>query len=440
MTMRRRPPATKLLVPVALALVTLALADTCQPKRGPLARPEEELPECPMDDHGSRVTLALPGPISTVPEFHDCQRFIVSRKFLGQRWREYQPLEAIWVRDQLDSVRFPALTGGVIPARADSVGTVVPGGVSYWVGDSSLADSSPATTAVGVAVALVKSDGKGYAPLGIRPGYNCLYLYNPLAWQAIMVPVDNERACFDNREISALSGTPLAVRETRVPGRGNRDYPPVVRWEQGARGYNVGIKCLGAWCEIGPDMGSSAAYTGGRTREVKGWYDEQHLAVHTASGKQWPTTIQGTFFPDEGLYDLSRLGFPHDTWVPVAQVALQPAAGMPPPATDELRAYRTKFNFTAKSVSQPDSIFFCYGSRTGCFPGPAVASAPACNKPGEGQYWAKIVSTESGATAYRCVTYTNHGVTLPGVVRWRWLANDEKGWVSCPSGCCQVNQ
>jgi hypothetical protein len=214
----------------------------------------------------------------------------------------------------------------------------------------------------------------------------------------------------------------------------------VVRWEQGAQGYNIGIKCLGAWCEIGPDVGSSAAYAGGRTREIKGWYDEQHLAVHTASGRQWPTTIQGTFFPDERLYDLSRLGFPLDTWVPVAQVALQPAAGMPPPATDELHAYRNKFNFTGNSVSQPDSIFFCYGSRTGCFPDSAVASAPTCSKPGEGSYWAKIVSAAPRTTAYRCVTYTNHGVTLPGVVRWRWLANDEKGWVSCPSGCCQVNQ
>jgi len=394
-----------------------------------------------MDDHTSMDTLRLPGALTHIPEFHDCQRFIAQRKLLFWSWQEYQSLLAIWVRNELDSVAFPMVTGGLVSGAADSLGATVPGTVRYWLGDSLVESTLPEVKETGVAVALVWSDGRGYGPLGIHPGYNCLYLYDPAAWKARMVPVADENECHDNVDPAAVGGMELPVYENRVPGRGNDDYPPVARWDQGGRrSYYAAVKCLAAWCEIGrkPEESSSQSYAGGRTRDVKGWYDEQNLAVWTDGGR-WPTHILGAAFPDEGLDALTRTKFPEGTWVPVAQVVLR-ADGKRAPNGDELETYHRKFNFElASTKGDTNHVEFCYGSADRCFVGTGV-NPPSCTGYGVGQYWARIISAGTRDTAYRCVTYTDHGVTMPGMVRWRWLANDEKNWVSCPSGCCQVNQ
>lgn len=428
---------------VLTTIVALSIAGSCPPERGPLAASAIERQECPMDDTTLGILL-LPGPTTRIPEFHDCQRFIVHDKSPWGSWREYGPLEAIWVRGGLDTVSFPLPTGGSIPGRADSSRTDPdnPAVTLFWVNDTLGMTEGPATEAVGVAVALVWSSEGGFADLGIEAGYNCLYLYStsPGTWEAKMVPVKDQADCFANVVPSTVTGTVLAVRERKFPGRGSDDFPPVVRWQQGPRSYNVGVRCLAAWCEIGPDEGlTAAAYGLGRTREIKGWYDEQHLAVHTAGGKQWPTSILGTAFPDEGLDALTRNGFTPNTWLPVAHTVLRHDPGFDAPQADEFQTYEQKFNFDAGSVPElMNTISFCFGTQAGCFPDSQV-NPPTCNKAGEGLYWARITSA-TGRTVHRCVTYTNHGMTLPGVVRWRWLANDEKNWVSCPSGCCQVNQ
>jgi hypothetical protein len=160
--------------------------------------------------------------------------------------------------------------------------------------------SGEPTAAVAVPVVLVYSDKEAYPLLGIDSGFNCLYLYNPPQWKAKMVPVSGQKDCSrENIDPALVQGTGLQVRETMASGRSNADYPPVARWDVDAYGkYFIGIKCLAAWCEIGTDFGASPDYHGDRTREIKGWYDEQYLSVRTANYPSWPTAIRGTAFPD----------------------------------------------------------------------------------------------------------------------------------------------
>lgn len=435
-----RPMARRWLGLAALASMSMALASSCPWTRGdlaPLESADAEVQECPMDDHTATDSLLLPGPLTYVPEFHDCQRFIARKQFLWWKWRGYGALVAIWVRYNLDSISYPLQVGNLgflVPAQCDSA-LVVGGQLNCWRNDIPEASAPTETGPPGVAVALVWSD-RGYAPLGIRVGYHCLYLSNPSSWTAKMVPVQNQKDCFENVDLATVPGTDLAVHERKFPGRDNQDFPPVARWHQGRRSYNAGIKCLAAWCEIGPKE-EFPSYGGGRTREIPGWYDEQHLAVHTASDEQWPTAILGTVFPDPGLDTLTRKPYERKVWAPVAYTMIRPDPEFKAPQADEFATYQEKFNFAPGSgLDVVNRIFFCYGTAVDCFP---RSSPPTCGQAsGEDRYWARIESA-TGTTEYRCVTYTDHDLTLPGVVRWRWLKNDDKNWISCPDGCCQVN-
>jgi hypothetical protein len=377
-------------------------------------------------------SLSLPGRIATIPEFHDCQRFIGPGE-------QYGSLYAIWVREGLDNTVFPSRGGGGIPGRADSVGEVR-GRIHYGVGDSIVMVTGVRTDSVGVAVALVWSDSLPYQPLGIQRGFNCLYLYDPPAWKATMVPVGEQQNCNRVRNVDPRGvGTPLNVRPVRARPFLNADYPPVARWDADQRGrYFIGIKCAAAWCEIGNNIGTSPSYPGHRTRRVRGWYDEQYLAVSSQSGPGRPTRILGTIIPDSLLDRYIGAGFPADTFVTVAWTALTTGPGKPDPDPADLQAYKTKFNFDAASVGDSmNQIQFCRGSKAACIPADEPKPPPC---PPADTLWARIISGKTKATEYHCVTHTKHpGVQIPGVVRWRWLANDEQGWVSCPNGCCKVN-
>lgn len=443
--------------------VVIVAYSCCMQKRGDLAPVPTlvDAQECPMDDPTTGDTLRLPGTITFVPEFHDCQRFIVRRRTWFSTSREYSALHAIWVRDRLDTVSFPVSLSGIIPPSADSIGLPdVEQGVSYrvagsefrtgpfglnaWIttalGDTVVVASGQQTPS-GVAVALIWSDGP-YEPLGIEPGFNCLYLHLSPTWQGLMVPVgEDQKACFENVDPQNVSGRPLHVLRTINAKFTADDYPPVARWDWDPRSrqYYVGIRCAAAWCEIrsSENVGSSASQTaGGRTREIKGWYDQQYLAVRTADNRQWPTKILGTLYPDPGLHDLlaSPSGFPKDKWVRVAYVEIGVGTEGEAP-TDEQAVYETKFGFGFGVTS---TISYCLPTNQDPAKCPGLGTPPLCPGEGERSYWA-MIETPNKPPRYRCVTYTNHWMQMPGVVRWRWLANDETTWVSCPNGCCKVS-
>src|SRR5664279_1636107 len=117
-------------------------------------RIHEDRPECPHDYPEAYPTTLISDKITNVPEYHDCQRFLVKDDHGGLK---YDSLEAIFVRYKLDTLyrnhmRNPdaRLQGGVSASTEfEPQGLLVVGQVLSY-GD--------------------------YAPLGIKTGSDCLVL------------------------------------------------------------------------------------------------------------------------------------------------------------------------------------------------------------------------------------------------------------------------
>jgi len=339
--------------------------------------------------------VSLAGPITEVPEFHDCQRFILKAA------KAFDSLYAIYASFRLDSLDEEAgfeITGdSVVPAR-------------------------PAEARSVVAAAEIHSWGGTYDPLGILPGFSCLYVWFEGRLRARMVHIgSNEAECLKRYPVGEYpAGKDLDIKPRVYGSADDDDYPPVARWDwnEGTGVYFIGIKCGSAWCEVGPaGFISSAPITldPGLTpdeivvRRIKGWYDQQFLAVKEGGmAKAQPTTLRGTVVPRPGLDTLSKEDFQHD-WVPVSDVHVPFAS-----------VYQSKLNLRPGWNELALRLF------------------------ADGKWRARITSS-SGTVAERAVQRYGHegleaatGIDIPGTNRWRWVANDENIWTRCLEGCCEV--
>lgn len=280
------------------------------------------------------------GPITDIPEFHDCQKFNDSQrgKFdsLFAIFASYR-LETVMNALARDSVTWStsamsiatvdtagtvkAISAGAVLVTAtskiepdrkatvsvlvvsnppvsmpDSISTSMPGPFTLGIGDSvTIVAELGAPTQTTHAAATIYSYGPGYGPLGIGPNFNCMYLYfdGEGALRAKMFPVVDLStavdACFRARRPTDPG---KELRVIRVPGRTTGKQAPVARWDWDAtnRQQYIGIACGAAWCEVGPkdvpfapSPGYSAApgapIGAARVIENKGWYDEQDLAM-----------------------------------------------------------------------------------------------------------------------------------------------------------------
>jgi hypothetical protein len=156
---------------------------------------------------------------------------------------------------------------------------------------------------------------------------------------------------------------------------------------------------------------------------VKGWYDEQYLAV-PAGPDLVPGTALGTIFPAADLEANVEADF-DKTWKQVAVVSLSAASPK----------YEDRFNFILGPAPLGRSVIsLCKGDVKACLPPSATVNQ--CDQLGD-PWWAKIVSGTT--TRYRCVIRRQHpGVLIPGAARWRWQVDDEDMWIRCPTGCCHV--
>jgi hypothetical protein len=224
----------------------------------------------------------------------------------------------------------------------------------------------------------------------------------------------------------------------------------VARWDWDGTQQYIVIKCGDQWCEIGPPSGFGTSQRSWandvrnrpgaanlqnfepptpqahRIIEVKGWYDEQRLAVQTPGVGMVPAKEPALAIPHPGLESYTIDRFDQHEWFPSALVVLPPGLG----------AYAAKRNWR-EGVNR---VYLCSGSSEECtIP---VQDVPAC-KPGwasndNREWWAKTVSSSSD-TAYQCVTRCEQNMEIPGTVRWRWEEEDEKLWIRCATGCCAVN-
>ena len=332
--------------------------------------------------HGdSTPPVSLAGPIQHIPEFHDCQRLTI------HGGRAFGPLVGVWARNRLEAVR-----------------------------------EEMYRKATGVPVAeLYDFTTSPYRPLGIAPGYNCLYLKMGARWEARMVSQKGADTCPEEIDARAWAvGHPLRVeRHTDAADLGQ--IPAAARWdydEQSGLHY-IGVRCGDAWCEIGnrnAPFKTSTWYANRPTEHIKGWYDEQWLAVPDAGGRLVPGP-RTRLYPTADLERMPEARFEcrspcrlRDAWVPVAHAAFV-NTGHP--------SYISKLNLRPGVVSEISMRF---------------------ERTATGNRWAaRIIS--GGDTAYKKVLRVDHtGSFVPGTARWQWRENDERAWVRCPAGCCSVTE
>lgn len=439
-------------------------------------------PEC--GGHETQ-TIPLSGLITNIPEFHDCQRFIHDGGYIARF--------AVFVAYNLDVI-VRSLTPDTATACMRVPWVPTRGADSSW-NDPAVAARMARTRAealvragcrvvattgyvlvpvMGAAITTIYNFGTvPYRPLGIDPGFNCLYLArDPWTgrWRAKMVPNGQVNPDCPRQvpDLDAVRGKDLEVRESGPAGFGLNDYPPAARWDWDPVAFEqyVGIKCLAAWCEIGaPGFTSSPAHAvstntiattaatttmwppwepvsasaptfkdARRVAEIKGWYDEERLAAPSPDSALHPASVWGVIFPHPGLGALTSSSFLR-TWQHVADAVLE---GTTPPYGT------TKLNLGEGT----NLIYLCSGEvQTDCgidttWTDPRrnpPTGRQLCDPSTDGRrWWAKIVDP-LGRTEFRCVYRRDHGrIVMPAAARWRWKETDQTVWIRCDDGCCDL--
>lgn len=404
-------------------------ADQIVPGPGALDRPE-----CGHSWPDS-VKIPLIQNIADIPEFHDCQRFIVT----VDRERRYGPLAAIFASAELLNLekQLPPLSSGTGRGGDAARGT------ANSAASPQIAPNIPLTSRA-VPVGVIYADA-AYDPLGIKPLLNCLYIYwtttggADTTWSARMVPEGEADECQSRSAESVQSYTVLEVKRAVVddPVTGQKfaaaeDYPLVARWDWDPKNEEqyVGIYCGTAWCEIGrPGFSTSdpLRYSSSDSREqrrvrlVKGWYDRQHLAEFDANGKLVPTTIVGTIVPHPDLGSVTEM----PDYVHVGDVWLESSSDADKKA---LKEYEKKFGFKKTSPDDPSKV---------TIKNPGGSDQPE-------QFWESKIKAPGWLwfnDKKKRVKYRKLAATydVPGVVRWRWMTLDEGTWARCPFGCCEIS-
>lgn len=351
----------------------------------------------------------ISGAITNIPEFHDCQRLIGMRGAT----RQFAELAAVFASDSADSVA---------------------AGQEAFV------------------AAEVLSEGI-FPSLGLQAGFHCLII-NAKRTEAVMLFIGmsvGPTTC-RNLNLNNFPAGTVAHQLTLLLDPPEKVVPPVARfmWDHTSNQQLIGVKCLpNRWCIVGP-KGFVAPLVGAAAlpvMRVPGWSDDQYIADYPTAGIT-PGNAFGRVFPVANLGSFTdSIQFSGD-WKLVAHVELP--AGFPP-------TYTSKLGFTATPIATTslaglNQVFFCHGTVVTCTVntgalGAANGGCTVASWAGP-TMWAKVVSA-IGKTLYHCVAYRKHTVTsppggavafdIPGVVRWRWRADDETLWVRCPVGCCEVH-
>lgn len=402
--------------------------------------------ECPHDlvDRENRKALEdFTGGRDDIPEYNDCQKLMTGSSAAPR----YGPLAAIFAGGEVPEVH-------VVPA------------------------SLPGDTQVAHAVAVIRSWGD-YNPLGIRTGYNCLFLQAAGDdWRAHMMPVGHTLDCSG---AARSEFGPKVLRVTVVDRRpdgspyGPGDVPLAARWgfdQQTWRQYAI-VKCGIAICAIGeaapppPDLRAeltaiNAHVNSGSVKyDAAVWHDEQFLAakpspnlivgfwngswlaqlsgwkfsgLQPASPRIWGAAVPDDSLGQRGLEDFRR------GWIPVARVAL----------SRESSDYVNKMNFGSSRGVELNLVEACIDIGGNCEGLDSAAMDGRCasidekarnRTNGTSDKWrARHTNMQTGEQRHFCIDFygldpDDADLVVPGMVRLRW-EGDEKLWFRCPAGCC----
>jgi hypothetical protein len=430
-----RRPVFEGIVAVVVVLVLVGIWRTWVLVEGMKPSVLANRPECPHDwsevDTSTFTPVALgqfslPQEYTNVPEYHDCQKLVVG----PPRSRTFSALAAIFLSADIIKGTIPLggsaqLVGGTLHIGSFAPRLVVTDDrTSIPLGGFQPAQQSPTDTYLGTPYVEAVSEAD-YDYLGIRKGFNCLYL----KWQNTAATVvtftrtsatatasgastpattapSTGTARTPPAAVSAAavgaSGSPLAPIAATMVSFGDEEQdcrnpsfneethfqalkvvrvatdprpgsvPLVTRWGwDEAKGIHlIGIPCsTSSWCEVGPTtelLTGSPSYSivgEGPERTIQGWYDEQFLASESEDGLV-PSAIRGTVFPVRGL-DTLKLAYyaasDASTFRNVAYVAVS--------ARDDAK-YFSRYLYDAAPASGAytgmATIALCYGLADAC--------------------------------------------------------------------------
>ena len=348
--------------------------------------------------------FAVPGAITLIPEFHDCQRLAdPSDKTFG-------PLAAV------------------------------------FSGFGQSLDNPPLMTQPDSAAALIVSSLE-YAPLGLGQANNCLYLWgedvgNRIVYHAGMLKVGSDEArC--SKPLGNDAATLLHVREIKVAGL----LPGGSRWDQDLENSQsfISTRCGASWCEVGLaktkdptsqgwasataldvaiPVGYEAVYS------VKGWHDDQRLPIpiaETATPKTLGTDLisvttaaRAIVVPDTILQTKPDTAFFNNRWVPTVRVHLSQAM----PQYEVKYGFQLSTRYTVNLVSVCRIPKLANGSLSGSCEG--LTPTDLCSglsEPDPKALWFARVQGAQDGVKYHCVEYKDHGIHGPPfTARWRWPA------------------
>lgn len=271
-----------------------------------------------------------------------------------------------------------------------------------------------------------------YTNLNLQVGINCVWLANTgsinTGWVAYVTPASGLGECVRPLEGSAVP----QLRVSRTSDRAkftHADYPPVARFSEARfmapQTYGqplIGVKCLDGWCEIGPPTDSPRTVTlgpeFGRYGAIKGWHDEQVLALEDAAGVLRPS-VRASLIPVPTLAATRLTTFPVINPTPVNS-----ALGWVVVATIIL-----------DTDPAPGSKY----ERWGLLGGENYLYLRRIT-PTAGKEWQMSVinSRLPSRVIWENVTREAHtDVPVPATARWRFASFDPTGvWVRCGEACC----
>jgi hypothetical protein len=213
---------------------------------------------------------------------------------------------------------------------------------------------------------------------------------------------------------AANAGNSVNVGSHQMAGAAANDYAPVTRFTEDNAGQTLaGLRCGNEWCEFGTDRVTLPATAGGQVgATIKGWHDEQRLAVYDATQhKLTRSHIRAIMYPDKDYKGWKPGDY---QWRVVAHVNVKDPQ-------NELD--KTKYGHL---TGQPH-----WGLRTG--------TNDLLLKLNADQTFDGRFVDAKGDTTDVVITRGKSQGEYPGVARWRWTDSDESGWIGCLDGCCLVD-
>ncbi len=299
----------------------------------------------------------------------------------------------------------------------------------------------------GTLAAIVTIEGKPGAPvppsyktLQLQTGMNCVYLYvdpppagmskavylKSLHYTARVSHPNAGDPCERQAAISTPSLAVVAVRSKKFSK--DADYPAVARFDTDVTGAPImSVRCLNSFCEIGvaaeksvrtpgklhrphPDSAKWDPIIGGdRKQIIKGWHDEQHLAMKGTDQIWRASEVKALMRPDPVAAEYDSADF-EGQWKSVGTIEI----------FDDVP-------LTSK--------YFKWGLGKGENVVQLRHDPPPTS-------WHVRVLPPKGAPVFpwHYVLRTVHyDMTVPAIVRFRWTAEDDGVWAPCGNACCKAS-